>query len=122
MARNSTEQLVASTTRSRENPPFPAYGQYGVNTTRPSVYKKTKCGIMLVLNGVVFCLILCTVVHYLAVLVHTDILSDLRKRHAFCNPRVALSSQRVFFQGGLSPRNRAAVFEAGVRLGEGIIA
>ena len=48
MGRNSTEQLVASTFGSREDPLFSAHG---VNTTLPSIYK---FGIMLVLKGMVF--------------------------------------------------------------------
>ena len=62
MAKYSMEQLVASTIRSREDPPFPAHG---VNTTLPSIYKYV---IVLTLKGVVFLhdlLNSCTILEYL---------------------------------------------------------
>ena len=60
MARSSTEQLVASTIESRENPDFPAHG---VKTILPGIYdvactrsqdnpsRHLRCGIKLSLKG-----------------------------------------------------------------------
>ena len=113
MARISTERLVASTIWSRENPLFPAHRHHRVKTTRPSIYKQLLCRAGFKGRGVLIDpLYRCTIVQYLThsfvyfllicSFVHTNESSDIQETFVSLYPRIALFSQRVFVNKGLS--------------------
>ena len=118
MARNSSERLVASTIWNREDPLF-----YCTPSAGATQYFRASTNVVLcwILRERYSCMIPCTADSTRVrdtsfclfprelCFYHTGESSGFRKKFASINPRIALFLQRVFVQGGLFPRTRAAL-------------